>query len=59
MAKNTGDGYRQGSVKDRSQFQNPKTGNWTKRDDKGRFMDVKSSNGPFKGVTKEEDGRKS
>ena len=49
------DNSRKGSVKKRSQVQNPKTGKWTKRDTKtGRFMDVKTSNDkPFKGVRKE------
>lgn len=54
MAKNTGHNYRQGAVRSRSQVQNPKTGNWTKRDaDTGRFKDVKSGGDPFKGVRKE------
>jgi len=50
-----GDGARQGAVKERSQFQNPKTDLWTKRDaETGRFMDVKTgSDKPFKGVRKE------
>lgn len=49
------DGSRKGAVKERSQFQNPKTGLWVKRDtDNGRIMDNKtSSNKPFKGVRKE------
>jgi hypothetical protein len=59
MAKNTGEGYRQGSVKDRSQTQNPQNRNWTKRDtDTGRFIDQKSDGEPFKGVAKEPDGRR-
>ncbi|MBT2763382.1 hypothetical protein [Paenibacillus sp. ISL-20] len=50
MAKNTGNGYRKGAVKDRTQFQSP-NGNWAKRDtDTGRIMDQKSSGGRFKGV---------
>ena len=54
MAKNTGKGYRQGAVRDRSQDLNDKTGNWTKRDtNTGRFLDVKSDKEPFKGITKE------
>lgn len=53
MAKNTGKGYRRGEVRDRSQVQNPKTGEWTKRNgDTGRFMDGKPGV-PFKGVRKE------
>lgn len=59
MAKNTGKGYRQGSVRDRTQVQNPKTGQWTKRDtDTGRFMDGKEDGTPFKGVAKEVDDRR-
>jgi len=42
MAKNTGKGYREGEVRDRSQVFNPVTKRWTKRDgDTGEFMDVK------------------
>ncbi|MGX7950850.1 hypothetical protein [Oleidesulfovibrio alaskensis] len=59
MAKNTGDGYRKGSVTDRSQAYNPKTEQWVKRGPDGKFMDVKQDGTPFKGVAKEEDGRKS
>ncbi len=55
MATNppSGDGHRNGAVKDRSQFKGP-NGNWTKRDDStGRFMDQKTSDDkPFKGVRK-------
>lgn len=64
MAKNTGEGYRVGSVGDRTQVQNPVTGDWTKRDrdpdseSAGKFMDVKSDGTPFKGVAKEPDGRR-
>lgn len=52
--KPTGDGHRNGAVRDRSQFQTP-SGNWAKRNrDNGQIMDVKtSSKTPFKGVTKE------
>ncbi|WP_027187812.1 hypothetical protein [Desulfovibrio cuneatus] len=60
MAKNTGNGFRKGSVNDRTQSQNPKTGNWTKRDtETGQFIDSKQGGAPFKGVAKEEDGRRS
>lgn len=58
MAKNTGDGYRKGSVTDRSQTYNPTTDQWVKRGPDGKFMDVKQDGTPFKGVAKEEDGRK-
>lgn len=56
MAKNApiGDGCRIGAVRERSQVVNPKTGLYTKRDaNTGRFMDVKTTGGPFKGVRKE------
>lgn len=53
MAKNTGRGSRVGAVKQRSQVLNPKTGKWTKRGTDGQFLDGKSDNQPFKGVTKE------
>lgn len=56
MAKNApvGDGHRKGAVRDRSQTLNPKTGLYVKRDTAtGRFMDVKTTGGKFKGVRKE------
>lgn len=56
MAKNgkSGDGHRNGAVRDRSQTYNPTTDQWVKRDDEtGRFMDVKKDGEPFKGVRKE------
>lgn len=56
MAKNgkTGDGHRNGAVKERSQTYNPTTEQWVKRDaNTGRFMDVKQDGNPFKGVRKE------
>jgi hypothetical protein len=59
MAKNTGGNHRIGSVKNRSQAQNPKTGLFTKRNDgTGRFTAVKTSGGSFKGVAHERDGRR-
>lgn len=59
MAKNTGNNYRKGSVIDRSQTFNPKTGNWVKRNTvNGRFMEQKAGGDPFKGVAKEEDDRR-
>ncbi len=49
-----GDNHRNGSVKDRTQVQNPKTDLWVKRDaGTGKFMDVKTSGGRFKGVRRE------
>lgn len=57
MGKNTGQGFRQGAVRGRTQFQQP-NGDWQKRNEgNGQFMERKSSPGPFKGVAKEPDGR--
>lgn len=54
MAKNTGDGFRRGAVRGRSQTHNPVTDTWTKRDtETGRFIDGKTGGEPFKGVRKE------
>ncbi len=55
MAKNgiPGDGHRNGAVKKRSQFINPKTDLYTKRGPDGKIMDVKIDGKPFKGVRKE------
>lgn len=48
------DNNRKGAVKNRTQVLNPKTGLYTKRNkDNGQFIDVKTSGGKFKGVTKE------
>lgn len=52
--KPIGDNARKGAVKNRSQIKNPRTGQWVKRNpDTGRFMDVKTTGGKFKGVRKE------
>ncbi len=49
-----GDNHRNGAVKDRTQVENPKTGLWVKRNlETGRFMDVKTTGGRFKGVRRE------
>jgi len=56
MATNppSGDGHRNGAVKDRSQTHNPKNDTYVKRDTQtGRFMDVKSDHTKFKGVRTE------
>lgn len=53
MAKNTGNGFRHGAVRGRSQVENPKTGEWVKRGEGGKFIDGKSGGKPFKGVRKE------
>lgn len=52
--KPNGDNARVGAVKDRSQVLNPKTDQYVKRDtETGKFMDVKTSGGKFKGVREE------
>jgi hypothetical protein len=56
MAKNkpVGDNARKGAVKQRSQVLNTKTNLYVKRDSEtGKFMDVKTTGGKFKGVKKE------
>jgi hypothetical protein len=58
MATNSGNGYRKGAIKDRYQYENPKTGLYTKVDaDTGKIMDVKTSGGKFKGVPEYTDDR--
>lgn len=52
--RSTGDGHRNGAVRDRSQAYNPRNSHWIKRDtDTGRFIDQKADNKPLKGVIKE------
>ena len=59
MARNTGDGFRRGSVDQRTQVFNPRSETWTKRNaDSGRFMQGKEDGTPFKGVAKETDHRR-
>ena len=64
MAKNTGEGHRKGSVDERTQVGNPKTGQYVKRNrdhesaDDGEFMDVKEDGDKFKGVAEEPDKRR-
>ena len=59
MATNTGHGSRKGSVKNRTQSENPQNENFTKRDTStGEFMDQKQGGAAFKGVAKEPDGRR-
>lgn len=49
-----GDNRRHGAVKNRTQLKNPKTKLYIKRDaETGKFIDVKTSGGKFKGVRKE------
>jgi len=48
------DNSRKGAERGRSHSNNTKTGLWTKRDTStGRFMDVKTTGGKFKGARKE------
>jgi len=58
MAKNGPIGHgRIGPIKDRSQFFNPLTDRWQKRDkDTGRIMDVKADPKPFKDIRREKQG---
>jgi len=52
MAKNTGEGYRKGAVKGKSQFEH--SGTYYKRDgDTGRIVSGKKSGGKYKGVSRE------
>jgi hypothetical protein len=54
MAKNTGNGFRRGAVRGRSQVRNPLTRLWAKREDtSGRFMSNKTTGGRFKGIRRE------
>ena len=57
MAKNTGDDFRRGSVKGRTQFERPDGRHQKRNESNGQFMEVKSSPGKFKGVAMEPDGR--
>ena len=58
MATNTGEGHRKGAVKERTQTENPQTGDFTKRNrdidssHDGEFIDVKEDGKKFKGVRK-------
>jgi len=45
-----GDNSRKGAVRQRSQVENPRTGLYVKRGTDGKFMDVKTSGGKFKGI---------
>ena len=57
MASNTVKGFRKGAVKARTRFRR-KDGLYRKRDERtGEFMEVKQTEGKFKGVATEPDGR--
>lgn len=50
---NKSDGYLNGAIKNRSQFEHP-NGHWVKRDsDTGQFLNVKHDKEPFKSVRRE------
>lgn len=54
MAKNTGEGFRRGAVRKRSQVENPVTETYAKRDkETGQFLDNKADDKKFKGVRRE------
>ena len=56
MGRNTGKGYRQGPVTNRTQIYNQKTGQYVKRDDDtGKFIASKDS--PFKNVRREQSAK--
>ena len=59
MAQNTDEGYRKGSVCDRTQIQNPRTGNWTKRDtNSGKFIDGKKGENRSKALPRKRTAEK-
>ena len=64
MATNTGKGHRKGSVDNRTESKNPRTGNWTKRNEdpdskhEGEFMNVKEDGKEHKGLANEPDERR-
>ena len=59
MSKNTGEDFRRGAVKDRSQLDlDKKKGKFVKRDrTTGEFSQMKKDDQPFKGVAQEPDKR--
>lgn len=58
MAKNTGNDYRIGSIKDRTQLKHPQNPDFSikRNTGTGQFMNVKE--GDFKGVAHEKDHRR-
>jgi hypothetical protein len=54
LAKNTGEGYRSGQVRDRYQQYNERTDRYDKYDGDGNYVESKSTAGPFKGVEERE-----
>lgn len=57
MAKNTGNESRLGSVKNRTQTYNEKTGKYIKRDtETGQFLSNKDT--PYKGIRRDDNAKK-
>ena len=56
MAINTGNGSRKGIILNRSQTFNPKTGQYVKRDETGKFVSSKET--PFKNIRRENAAKK-
>lgn len=54
LAKNTGDGYRRGQVRDRYQQYNERTERYDKFDGDGNHVSSKATSGPYKGVEERE-----
>lgn len=54
LAKNTGEGYRSGQVRDRYQQYNERTDRYDKYDGDGNYVESKSTPGPFKGIEERE-----
>jgi hypothetical protein len=50
LAKNTGDGYRIGQIRDRYQQYNDRTDRFDKYDGDGNYVESKTTPGTFKGV---------
>lgn len=55
MAKNTGNGTRIGVISNRTQTYNPKTKQYIKRDENGKFIAQKDT--PFKNIRREQNAK--
>lgn len=55
MARNTGTGGRLGPINKRTQTYNPKTDQYVKRDETGKFVASKAT--PYKSVRREENAK--
>ena len=55
MGRNTGEGYRVGPVKNRTQTYNPKTGQYIKRNESGQFIATKDT--AFKNIRREDNAK--